>query len=133
MAHNVHGLLPCPPARDTADALRRVVAQGWLGRSSLPDFVVLATPSRSTDTWIVASLEPPYSGNQPLECDDGAEGELVRRRLLRRRDGEVKKPEAKYRPLAEEMARKLDHVCSLCSEAERFREEFANALARMVS
>lgn len=129
MAHNVDALLPCPPARDTADALREVIAQGWLGRPSLPGFVVLATPSRSTDTWIVAALEPPYSGNQPLECDDEAEGELVRRRRLRRRGGEVKKPEAKYRPLAEGMAQQLDHVCSLCSEAARFREEFALALA----
>jgi hypothetical protein len=129
MAHNVEVLHPCPPARATADALRKVLVREWLGLPSLPGFVVLATPSRTTDAWIVAALQPPYSGNKPLECDDLAERELVRRRFLRLRDGEVKKPAAKYRPLAEAMAQALDHVCEICTEAERFRQDFATAVA----
>jgi hypothetical protein len=131
MAHNVEALYPCPPARDTADALREILVRDWLGRPSLPGFVVLATPSRTTDAWIVAALEPPYFGNEPLECDDLAERELFRRRLLRLRDGEIKKPDAKYRPLAENMAQALDRVCEVCTEAARFRTEFA-AAARSV-
>ncbi len=130
MAHNVGALHPCPPARATADALRKNLAQDWLGLSSLPGFVVLATPSRTTDAWIVAALEPPYAGQEPLECDDQAERELVRRKLLRSRGGEVKKPEAKYRPLAEAMANELARVCETCTEAERFREDFAAAVGR---
>jgi hypothetical protein len=130
MAHNVGVLHPCPPARATADALREVLIQDWLGLGSLPGFVLLATPSRTTDAWIVAALEPPYSGSEPLECDDLAERELARRGLLPRKDGEVKKPHAKYRPLAEAMARALDRVCGICTEAERFREEFAAAVGR---
>ena len=130
MAHNVDALHPCPPARATADALRETLIRDWLGRPSLPDFVVLATPSRTTDSWIVAALDPPYAGNEPLECDDLAERELVRRRLLRLRDGEVKKTEGKFRPLAEAMAQALDRVCGICTEAERFREDFAAAVGR---
>lgn len=133
MAHNVGALHPCPPARDTADALRDILVRDWLGRSPLPEFIILATPSRTTDTWIVAGLEPPYSGKVPLECDDRAEGELVRRRLLRLRDGEVKKPDAKYRPLAENMALALDRVCSVCTEAARFRDDFAEAASQSVT
>jgi len=128
MAHNIDALHPCPPARATADALREVLVRDWLNRPHLPGFVVLATPSRTTDAWIVAALDPPYSGDEPLECDDRAERELVQRRLLRLRDGEVKKPEAKYRPLAEAMAQALDRVCEICTEAERFRQDFAAAV-----
>lgn|SRR6185295_16588119 len=128
MAPHVDALRDCPPARDTADALREVVVRDWLGLSALPESVVLATPSWTTDTWIVAALDPPYTGSLPLECDDRAERELSQRRLLRLRDGEVKKPEAKYRPLAEAMAQALDRVCAVCTEALRFREEFVAAV-----
>jgi len=130
MAHNVSALHPCPPARDTADALRKVLIQDWLGLPSLPGFVVLATPSRTIDAWVVAALEPPYEGSVPLECDDDAERGLLRRGC-RLRDGEVKKPAAKYQPLAESMAQALDHVCVVCTEAARFREEFAAASRSM--
>ena len=129
MAHNVRADRPCPPAEATASTLREIVAGEWLGRAFLPSFVVLATPSLSTDTWIVAALEPPFQGEVPLECDPLAERELVRRRLLRLRDGEVKKPAAKYEPLAKQMAQKIDEVCAACSEAARFLSDFAAAVS----
>jgi hypothetical protein len=102
-----------------------------LGQASLPEFVVLATPSRTTDTWVVAALKPPYSGKEPLECDERAERELTRRRLLRLKDGEVKKPDARYRPLVEAMIRDLDHLCETCTEAARFQAEFATAVQQV--
>ena len=128
MAHNIEADRPCPPADATSNALREIVTGEWLGRASLPAFVVLTTPSLSTDTWIVAALEPPYQGREPLECDRQAERELARRRLLRLRDGEVKKPAAKYEPLAKQMGQRVDYVCAACSEAARFRSELAAAL-----
>lgn len=131
MAHNVGALHPCPPAGDTADALREVVSKDWLGRFPLPGFVILATPSWSTDTWVAAALEPPYSGTQPLECDPSVDRELHRRRLLPMKDGELKKPEAKFRPLAEAVGRKVDHVCRVCTEAARFREEITTAMSAL--
>ena len=125
MAHNVDALRPCPPASATADELRQVIVRDWLKRPTIPRFIVMATPSRSTDTWIVAALHPVYSSSADLECDDDAERELHRRRHLRLRDGEVKKPDAKYRPLVQRMAQSLNHVCSRCTEAARFRDDFA--------
>jgi hypothetical protein len=129
MAHNEEAVHPCPPAQATADALRMVMTGAWLGCDVLPRFVVLATPSLTMDTWVVAALDPPYEGQNPLECDDEAERELVRRRVLRLRDGEVKKPERQFRPLAEKMAERLDEVCAACSEAARFRREIQLALS----
>jgi hypothetical protein len=128
MAHNVGADHACPPADATSNALREVVTKEWLGRDSLPGFVVLATPSLSTDTWIAAALEPPYQGREPLECDRQAERELVRRRLLRLRDGEVKKSAVKYEPLAKQMGHRVETVCAICSEAARFRGELASAI-----
>jgi len=129
MAHNVGADRPCPPADATSGTLREIVIGEWLGRASLPGFIVLATPSLSTDTWIVAGLEPPFLGEIPLECDPQAERELVRRRLLRLRDGEVKKPAAKYEPLAKQMAQGIDKVCMSCPEAARFRTDLAAAIS----
>jgi hypothetical protein len=129
MAHNEQADRPCPPALDTADALRTVITQTWLARSSLPGFLVLATPSRSSDTWVVAALDPPYVGRVLLECDERAEEELVGRGLLRKKQGEVKKHEARYRPLCRQMASQIDRVCQSCSEAQRFRIEVATAIS----
>jgi hypothetical protein len=131
MAHNLGISHPCPPADATSNALREAVTRGWLGRDPLPGFVILATPSLSTDAWIVAALDPPYEGSVPLECDPNADRELVRRRLLRLRDGEVKKPASKYQPLAEQMAQKIDEVCAACPEAARARAELAAAVSAM--
>lgn len=127
MAHNEEIDLPCPPARAIADALRDVITRSWLGFESLPQFVVLATPSLTTDAWVVASLDPPYRGKSPLECDDRVELELVARGLLRKKDGEVKKPEGRYEPLVQGMIRSFERVRLSCSEAERFYAEVSAA------
>jgi hypothetical protein len=129
MAHNLGISHPCPPADATSNALREAMIRDWLGRDPLPGFVVLATPSLSTDAWIVAALEPSYRGGIPLECDLNAERELVRRRLLRLRDGEVKKPASRYQPLAKQMAQRIDEVCAACPEAARARTELAAAVS----
>jgi hypothetical protein len=129
MAHNLGISHPCPPADATSNALRQAVTRDWLGRDPLPDFVVLATPSLSTEAWIVAALDPPYQGRVPLECDLNVERELHRRRLLPLKDGEVKKPAFKYQPLAKQMAQKIGEVCAACPEAARVRTEIVAAVS----
>ncbi|PYQ62346.1 MAG: hypothetical protein DMF53_13180 [Acidobacteria bacterium] len=130
MAHNLGISYPCPPADTTSNALREAVTRDWLGRDSLPGFVVLATPSVSTDAWIVAALDdPPYQGSVPLECDLNVERELHRRRLLPLKGGEVKKPASRYQPIAKQMAQNIDKVCAACPEASRVRTEIVAAVS----
>ena len=110
---------PCPPARDTADALRAVVFQDWIGRVA-PCWLIVVTPAQTTDAWVVAALEPAYTPTITLECDQAVENELVRRKLLRRKGDEVKKPAAVYAGLVKQIVDRLSTVRSLCLEADRF-------------
>lgn len=133
MAHNEGADRPCPPAGDTADSLRKIIVEKWLGLSTQPFFVLVTNPAMTTDAWVVSALEPPYSGLAGIECDKSVENELVKRHLLRKKDGEVKKPEERYRPLAIQAAQRLDVVCNHCAQAARFRDEFRVAVATLQS
>ncbi len=48
---------PCPPASATTNALQAVIL-GWLGEAACPQGVVLCTPSKSIDTWVLAAVCP---------------------------------------------------------------------------
>ena len=117
MADKVGAERDCPPARSTTDALRAVITASWLARQRLPATVILATPSKSTDAWVVSALPTPPAD---VECDKGIEDVLVRRRLLRRRNSEIKKPRKAYERLAREVARRWTEVQARCTEARRF-------------
>ena len=133
MAHNEGAERPCPPSSDTANALREILVTKWLGLPERPRFVIVTNPSKSTDAWVVAALEPPYRHLATIECAPGVEGELVSRRLLRKKDGEVKKPEVRYTPLAAEVVRRLPQVLTHCTQANRFVEEFRSALVAVTT
>ena len=56
----------CPPASATTSALQSVVLD-WLGENACPDAVVLCTPSKSIDTWVLAAVCPE---NREVRKDD---------------------------------------------------------------
>ncbi len=129
MAHNEHALRACPPASDTADALRAVIL-AWLGLAACPPFLIITATSRCTEAWVVSALgAPPYKKLANVECEDDVEEELARRKLLPRKDGEVKKPESRYLPLAQQTAARLTVVRHHCTQAERFCQDFVAAVA----
>ena len=128
MSQNESARRPCPPARDTADALRSVINQAWLRRLPQSPYVVLVTPSQATEAWLVAALQPPYSRVATIECVVDIENELVARHKLNRRpNGEVRKPTARIAPLAQAMVDNLPLVRAHCSEADRFAAELGAA------
>jgi hypothetical protein len=124
---------PCPPPSDTADGLKTEIAKKWLGRKIRPEFVVLVTPSKSTDAWVVASLRPPYSRLANVECELGVEDELVRRRRLRRKGDQIKKPAYQYSQFAAELRSAFERVCKYCTQASLFRSEFTLATRRILN
>lgn len=117
MADKVNVERPCPPATATTDGLRLVVIRDWLGRHNAPGFLVLATPSKSTDAWSVAAVAPAHSN---IECEPGIRGVLVARRLLPRRSGGIR---TRYAALARRVAQNLTTVREVCSEADRFARD----------
>jgi hypothetical protein len=130
MADKANAEHPCPPASDTAVALAKVIEKDWLGRDPRPAFVVIATPSQSSDAWVVATLDPPCANLTEIECDKAVEDEFVRRKLLRRRVGQVKKQEKIYAPIAARINQAIETVCTHCPQAEVFRSNFRDAVAR---
>ena len=45
----------CPPPDATTDALRRAMLR-WLGEDAVPPRVVLCTPSKATEAWLLAAF-----------------------------------------------------------------------------
>ena len=129
MADKVSAERPCPPATDTSAALRQVVGATWINLSPIPQFVLIACPAQSHESWIVATLDPPYQSLANLECDKAVEDELARRKLLRRNaKGEVKKQAIRYQPLADRVGQMFDLVCERCGTAAEFRRLFLSAV-----
>jgi hypothetical protein len=124
MAHNVGAREECPPASDTADALRQVIITDWLRVDEAPASVVLMTPSMTTDTWLFVGAGYAIDELEPIECSFEVEAALARRRDYRWRDGQVKKSGRAVAELAERAVRGWDAARLQCTEASRFWTDF---------
>ena len=116
----------CPPADYTTDALRTVVLR-WLGlRRSVPQ-LVLCTPSKSTEAWVIAAVWPdnPVMLRGNWECHPNPQGQLRALPLARR----FAKRASDYRARQGEIIAAWPSVCAQCAEASRFEQEFRAALA----
>ncbi len=130
MAHNVEALRDCPPASATADALQEVIRNDWLRLSSLPNWIVLMTPSKTTDTWFLVGNGRTIRGElEPIECSFEIEAELARLRIYRWKAGRVKKGGDSVEAIAIRSAQGWKTVLSRCTEASRFWLDFQAAAA----
>ena len=116
---------PCPPPSDTTDALRSVILN-WLGESAIPPQVVLCTPSKSTETWVLAAICP---GNNIVmrndwECRANPERQLA---TLPSKQRFQKRP-ADYDARREAITAAWPNVAARLTEAARFNREFLTAL-----
>jgi len=116
----------CPPASDTADALRDVVV-GWGAEETVPERVVLCVPSKATDAWVLVALYPDDRLARPdIECRPKPET-LLKQRSEKLVSGSRKHPEA-YKAVAPRVAQAWGRVTSICTQAARFETEIAEAL-----
>ena len=76
---------PCPPPSKTTDALREVVLN-WLGEPDTPPRVVLSTPSKNIEAWVVAAVWPDNSlvRRPNWECRSNPEDQLAQLPKVRR-------------------------------------------------
>ena len=113
---------PCPPPSNTTDALRKVVLN-WLGESEPHPRIVLCTPSRNIEAWVLAAVWPdnPLVQRNDWECHHNPERQLTALPKGRRFN---KRPDD-YRRKQEEIRKAWPGVSSRLAEAGRFEVEFS--------
>ena len=115
----------CPPPDKTTNALRAVVLN-WLGEHECPPRIVLCTPSKSIEAWVLAAICPENNVVQrdDWECRPDPEGQLAalpkRRRFKKRPDD--------YRRRQSEIKKAWPQVSERLTEAARFEEQFRAAI-----
>lgn len=118
---------PCPPPHATTDRLRQVLLR-WCGETDVPPMTVLCTPSKSTETWVMASLFPQDAELERLgwECHSNPEGRL----RAQPQDIRMKKTKAEYMAKQEAIAAAWEQVAEKLSEARRFSTNFRAKVAQ---
>lgn len=117
---------PCPPPDETTNALRAVVLN-WLGEHECPTQIVLCTPSKNIEAWVLAAVWPDNKmvRQDDWECRPNPEGQLAalpkRRRFEKRQDD--------YRRKQSEIRKAWPRVSARLTEAARFESEFLAARA----
>lgn len=119
----------CPPVTNTTDWVRHHLA-ALLG-SALPPNIVLCVPAQDLETWVICALHPDIADqNMPIECKKEPGALLVQRypyRLVRRKDGRLKKETAKYKNNLRAIIRGWSNCTAgaqpRCPEAVRFEQE----------
>lgn len=116
---------PCPPANATTDALQAVLL-GWLGEDTCPERVVLCTPSKSIETWLLAAIRPenPVVSRDDWECNPNPVGQL---RALPKAV-RFRKSVADYRRQQGAIVRNWNAVSARLSEAARFEAGLLSSL-----
>ena len=129
-------LQPCPPSVETVDKLKQVVAR-WLNFANLnelPKEVVLAIPSQDSENWLFAALfpdddfchQPDYECLHPSNSRKHPAYLLTLKKygkVLRRKDGKIKKSKSRYKQVLSEVAKNWDKVCHICSQAQVFNDD----------
>ena len=115
---------PCPPPYETTNALRAVVLN-WLGEHECPPQIVLCTPSKSIEAWVLAAIWP--EGNvvrqDDWECRPNPEGQFAALPMHRR----FRKRPDDYRRKQDDIEQAWPQVSARLTEAARFESEFLAA------
>lgn len=111
---------PCPPCSDTTNALRKVLLR-WMGETSPPSRCVLCTPSKNTETWVMAAFFPGDSvmRKKGWECYETPAARLAAQPLKQR----IKKTVSNYRQASNDLKQAWPQVRKLNTEAKRFDDE----------
>jgi hypothetical protein len=122
---------PCPPVAPTAARLRQVIMR-WLRQDALPPKIVLAIPAQDTESWTFAALFPDdeLCARPDYECLRSGANHPGHRltlkkygKLLRRTDGQIKKPASAYQAIAPFVAAAWATVRERCAQAEQLTQD----------
>jgi hypothetical protein len=115
----------CPPASATTDPLRAVLLR-WAGEVATPGAVVLCTPSKAIEAWVLVALYPEDSavndGN--VECISTPANLLQAKPAGERLVRSGKKIRERYEARKSDITAAWPTIRRICAEAERFSTEF---------
>ena len=116
---------PCPPVNATTNALRSVILN-WLGEGECHPRIVLCTPSKNMESWVLAAVCPDHGlvPGDDWECRRNPEGQLASLPLTRR----FRKRQDDYLSRQNEITDTWPTVSTRLEEAKRFEEEFFAAV-----
>lgn len=114
----------CPPSSATTNALRIVLLR-WAGEAATPPRVVLCTPSKATEAWVVAAIFPGDPSVPNIECLPNPEVRLAAQPAPVR----IRKKQRDYDSKRSEFRDAWPTLVTTLSEAARFSSEFAAELA----
>ncbi|NQU26115.1 MAG: hypothetical protein HQ567_32920 [Candidatus Nealsonbacteria bacterium] len=116
---------PCPPASDTTDALRLVILR-WMGETEVPDQLVLCTPSKSMEAWVMAALFPTnrFVARSGWECHANPAAQLGQQPIKHR----IEKRPQDYAAKSAEFRTTWPRVRRKLTEADRFSVDFLAAV-----
>jgi hypothetical protein len=123
------GLLPCeqtcPPAAATTKALRKLILS-WVGEAQTPPRTVLCTPSKSTESWVMAAFFPKdrEMTRKGWECHPNPASRLAQQPAGQR----FAKSLADYEARAADFRLAWPVISARLSEAKIFQDEFINAI-----
>jgi hypothetical protein len=121
---------PSTPARHACDWIRDHLAEILGG--SLPPKAVLCVPAQDLEAWIVCALHPAVADEHaPIESHPEPCGLLAAQkppRLVRSKDGRLRKDTAQYRASLDKIAKGWPNCLLRCPEALRFEQDTKQVL-----
>lgn len=113
--------VPCPPATNGAEVIRRCVLS-WAGLPERGPRTVLCVPSKAIDAWLVAAaFEEGHALLTGLECNRTIESRLAALPVGQR----IKKTRPSYLEHQKAVTAAWPVVRARCTEADRFSAEVA--------
>lgn len=111
--------LPCPPAADSVNELRkRLIA--WLGLVDLGPQTVMCVPSKASEAWLAAGvLEEDHELLDTLECNPS----VARRLQALPKQDRIRKSQLEYQNHASTLTRNWARVMRACTQAQRFHSD----------
>lgn len=115
----------CPPPSATTERLRQVLLR-WVGETVVPGKTVLCSPSMSLEAWVVAALFPADKEMQKKgwECHPNPESRLG----VQKKEKRIKKSEAGYKLVLDQISEEWPRLKADLSEAGRFSDDFVSAV-----
>ncbi len=120
---------PCPPVDPIVEYLKTTLL-GWMGEEVCPQGVLFWIPSKATESWVFAGLYPGELDDMDIECvpDPAALLHSKPEKLVRTKQGRLRKNVEKYRDVSERLVRNWQHIIHACSGAAQFHDELEQAI-----